>query len=86
MRLKRLRNVEENPLVSLAFDRYDEDWGKLGWVMVQGAATIIEGGVEHERAVSALRSRYEQYRSMFLEGRPLIRVSVEKVASWGNLT
>ena len=68
LRLKRLRNIEENPRVSLVFDRYDEDWSRLGWVMVSGTATIIDGGQEHEVAVAALRERYEQYRSMTLEG------------------
>lgn len=86
VRLKRLRNIEENPQASLVFDRYDEDWSRLGWVLVQGTAAVIEGGPEHERALVALRERYEQYRSMVLEGRPVIRVTVEKVASWGDLS
>ena len=85
LRLKRLRNIEENPQVSLVFDRYDEDWSRLGWVMVHGRAAIIDGGQEHELAVAALRERYEQYRSMTLEGRPVISVRVERVSSWGDL-
>ena len=36
LRLKRLRNIEENPQVALVFDRYDDDWSRLGWVLVQG--------------------------------------------------
>ena len=82
-RLKRLRNIAENPSVALVFDRYDDDWARLGWVMVQGTAAIISSGSEHERGVDALRERYEQYRSMALEGRPVIRVAVEKVVTWG---
>ena len=85
LRLKRLRNIEENPQVSLVFDRYDEDWSRLGWVMIYGTATIIEGGLEHELAVAVLHERYEQYRSMTLEGRPVISVTVERVSSWGDL-
>jgi len=83
--LKRLRNIEQNPQVSLVFDRYDENWSRLGWVMVHGTAVIIDGGQEHELAVAALRERYEQYRSMTLEGRPVISVTVERVSSWGDL-
>jgi len=82
-RLKRLRNIAENPSVALVFDRYDDDWSRLGWVMVQGTASVIASGPEHDRAVAALCERYEQYRSMALEGRPVIRVAVEKVVSWG---
>jgi PPOX class probable F420-dependent enzyme len=84
-RLKRLRNIEENPKVSLVFDRYDDNWSRLGWVLVQGTAAIIDGGPEHEAAVESLRARYAQYRTMALEERPVIGVTVERVASWGNL-
>lgn len=86
LRLKRLRNIEENPRVALVFDRYDDDWTHLGWVLVRGPAAILDGGTEHERALAALRDRYEQYRSMTLEGRPLIRVAAERVSSWGDLS
>jgi PPOX class probable F420-dependent enzyme len=85
LRLKRLRNIEENPQVSLVFDRYDDDWTGLGWVLVQGTAAIIDGGEEHARAVMALREKYAQYRTMALEERPVITVTPERVSSWGNL-
>ena len=85
VRLKRLRNIEENPRVALVFDRYDEDWSRLGWVLAQGSTGILEGSAEHGRAIAALRERYPQYRSMALEGRPVIRVTLERVSSWGDL-
>ena len=85
LRLKRLRNIAANPRVAIVFDRYDEDWTRLGWVLVQGTAAVIDGGPEHERALVVLRDRYAQYRSMALEGRPVIRVTVERVSSWGDL-
>ncbi len=84
-RLKRLRNIEENARVALVFDRYGEDWSRLGWVLLQGTAGAIEGGSEHERALAALRAKYVQYRSMALEGRPVIVVTPERVSSWGRL-
>ena len=86
VRLKRLRNIEENPRVSLVFDRYDDDWERLGWVLVQGTAFVLVEGPEHERALAALRERYKQYHAMALEGRPVIRVTVERVSSWGDLS
>ncbi len=85
LRLKRLQNIEENPRVVLLFDHYDEEWARLGWVLVQGSADVIERGAEHSRAVAALRKRYEQYLSMALKGRPLIRVRPERASSWGSL-
>jgi PPOX class probable F420-dependent enzyme len=80
-RLKRLRNIEENPEVALVFDRYDEDWSRLGYVMVWGTASIVEGGPEHATALAALRERYPQYRTMRLEERPAIRIEPRRAAA-----
>jgi PPOX class probable F420-dependent enzyme len=85
LRLKRLRNIEENPEVALVFDRYDEDWERLGYVMVWGTASIVEGGPEHAGALAALRARYPQYRTMRLEARPAIRIEPRRAARWGDL-
>jgi PPOX class probable F420-dependent enzyme len=82
--LRRVRNIRENPRVALIFDRYDEDWSKLGWVLVRGAATIIEDGAEHEAVVDALRDKYPRYRAMALTGRQLIKVVPQRVSSWGQ--
>jgi PPOX class probable F420-dependent enzyme len=85
LELKRVRNIRENPPVALVVDRYDEDWSKLGYVLVQGTATLLESGEEHRRAIRLLRERYPQYRSMALEGRPIIAIQVERVTAWGDL-
>ena len=84
-RLKRLRNIVDNPRVALLTDRYREDWGQLAWVLVEGTATVLEGGEEHARAIAALGKRYRQYRAMALEGRPIIRITPERILSWGAL-
>ena len=52
--LKRLRNICENPQVAFSADRWDEDWRRLGWVMLRGRAEIIEAGAEHDRAQALL--------------------------------
>jgi PPOX class probable F420-dependent enzyme len=85
LRLKRLRNIEQNPQVALVFDHYDDDWTRLGWVLIHGSAAVIDGGVEHTRAIERLREGYPQYRAMALESRPVIRVTAERVSSWGRL-
>jgi len=85
LRLKRLRNIEENPRVALVLDRYDEDWSRLAWVLVQGTATVLEGGTEHRQALAALREKYPQYREMRLEELPVIEITVGQVSSWGDL-
>lgn len=84
-RLKRLRNIETNPRVSLVVDRYEDDWSRLGYVLVHGLAAVIERGPEHERGLAALRERYDQYGGMKPEGRPVICITPDRVTSWGNL-
>ena len=84
--LKRLRNIKENPAVALVADRYDEDWTRLGWVMLQGRADILTSGSEHARAQALLRARYAQLRAMNIEGLPVIAMRIERVLSWGDLS
>jgi PPOX class probable F420-dependent enzyme len=84
--LKRLRNIIENPAAAFVADRYDEDWTRLGWVMLRGPAEILGDGAEHDRAQALLRSRYPQYRGMELDGLPVIAIRIERVTSWGNLS
>lgn len=85
-RLKRLRNIVENPVAAFVADRYDEDWARLGWVMLRGPAEILAEGAERDRAQDLLRSRYRQYQAMELDGLPVIAIRIERVASWGNLS
>ena len=83
--LKRLRNIAENDQVAVVVDRYEEDWSRLGWVMVRGRGEVIEGGLEHQRAQEALVRRYRQYEAMRLDGLPVVAIRIERVARWGNL-
>jgi PPOX class probable F420-dependent enzyme len=82
--LKRVRNVLENPRVALVADMYDEDWSRLGFVLLRGRARLVERGQEHHQALAALRAKYEQYRAMALEERPVIAVDIERVTVWGT--
>jgi PPOX class probable F420-dependent enzyme len=83
--LKRLRNLMENPSAAFVVDRYDEDWTRLGWVMLRGPTDILSDGPEHDRAQALLRERYPQYRAMQLKELPVIALRIERVTSWGNL-
>ena len=85
MRLRRVRNIEANPQVAVVADVYDDDWTRLGFVLVRGRARILIDGDEHRRAIDSLRERYVQYRAMALEERPVIAISIERVTSWGRI-
>jgi hypothetical protein len=69
----------------MVFDRYDEDWRRLAWVMVHGRAEILTAGPEHDRAQALLRSRYKQLDAMQIGELPVIAIHIERVASWGDL-
>ena len=84
--LKRLRNIIENPKVALVVDRYDEDWSRLGWVMLRGSAEVLYAGPEHDHAQRLLRDRYPQYRTMQLTPLPVIALRTTRVTSWGDLS
>ena len=85
--LARVRDILERPAVTLLVDRWDEDWSRLAWLRLGGAATLIEPGPDREgeraAAIAALRAKYPQYASHRLEANPLIRIEIEDVARWG---
>ena len=83
--LKRLRNIADNPRLAMVFDRYDEDWRRLAWVMLHGRAEILADGAEHDRAQALLRERYPQLVTMQIEALPVIVLRIERVVSWGDL-
>jgi PPOX class probable F420-dependent enzyme len=84
--LKRVRNITENPAVAVVADRYDEDWTRLGWVMLHGRAEILTEGTEHDAAQALLRARYPQLGAMEIARHPVIAVRIERTTSWGNLS
>jgi PPOX class probable F420-dependent enzyme len=84
--LQRLRNIADNPAAAFVADHYDEDWSRLGWVMIRGHAEILEVGAEHDNAQELLRTRYPQYRTMTIADLPVIAIRIERVTSWGALS
>lgn len=86
LRLKRLRNIAENPSVSLVVDRYADNWSRLGWVLLRGDAEILTGGAEHAEAQALVRARYPQMREMDLTGLPVIALRLDRTSHWGDLT
>jgi PPOX class probable F420-dependent enzyme len=83
--LQRVRNLLARPDVAVVVDRWDEDWRRLGWVHLRGRAELVERGPLHAQGIALLRAKYAQYRSMALEERPLIVVTLESATHWGEL-
>jgi PPOX class probable F420-dependent enzyme len=85
--LGRVRDIGRSPEASLLVDRWSEDWTRLAWLRIDAAAHLVAPDAdplgEHRQAIRALRARYPQYAGHDLEDRPLIRLTVEHVVSWG---
>lgn len=83
--LQRLRNVRVNPRAAFVVDDYDDDWTRLAWVLVRGAAGELDDPAAHARALGLLRARYAQYRTMALDDpakHPILRIVAERVVHW----
>jgi PPOX class probable F420-dependent enzyme len=87
--LARVRDLLVLPAATLVVDRWEEDWSRLGWVRLYGRGELLEPEPreveEHAAAVAALRAKYPQYADHALDDRPVIKVAVDRVVSWGNL-
>jgi len=83
-RLKRIRNIRENPQVSVVIDHWDEDWTHLRYVILQGRAHLLTDGAAFARGADLLLAKYPQYRAMGLprEAGLMIVVEPAKVTNW----
>jgi PPOX class probable F420-dependent enzyme len=82
--LRRLRNVADNPRVSLLVDVWDEDWTRLAWVMVEGTAGILTGDLERAPALAALIAKYPQYAAMDLArtAGAVLAITPARIVAW----
>ena len=79
--LKRLRNVGENPWVTVLADRYSDDWDTLWWVRADGRAAILGDERSMAGPFRLLTERYWQYRKAPPTG-PVLAVTVERWSGW----
>ena len=84
-RLQRLVNIAANPSVAFIADRYDEDWSRIGWVMLRGDADILDVGAEHDAAQAILKTRYRQLERMDIAELPVIALRIARATEWGEI-
>jgi len=88
-KLKRAKNIQQNPNVALLIDEYNEDWKKLYFIMIQGKASIVgkELGQNEmlllEKAHKLLSDKYFQYQKIGI-GEYVIMIIPQKVITWKN--
>ncbi|HEX2106133.1 MAG TPA: TIGR03668 family PPOX class F420-dependent oxidoreductase [Nitrososphaera sp.] len=84
-KLRRIKNIRDNPNVALLIDEYSEDWNRLAFVMIQGIASIVKSGpqsdVQLQQALKKLTTKYIQYQKIGI-GEICIKIKPEKVVSW----
>ncbi len=79
--LQRLRNLATHPAASLVVDHYEEDWTRLWWVRLDGAARVLDSGTEREAALAALTVKYPQYVDAPPPG-AVVALDVETWRAW----
>lgn len=85
--LKRLRNVVENPRVSLLLDDYVDDWQRLWWVRLDGKAKVyVPDTIKASEIEKQLLQKYPQYedRSLLPHDTPYLRIAWHLGAAWAQ--
>ena len=57
--LRRVRNIGRDDRVTLLVDHWDEEWTRLGWLMIRGNAVVDPDAPSSE--MKLLNRRYAQY-------------------------
>lgn len=87
MQLKRIKNIINNPNVSVVIDRYYEDWARIAYIIIHGTAVVIDRGKEYHESLRILSEKYRQYEHMKLSqlGLPVIKIIPNRFTSWGKI-
>ena len=84
--LARVQDIQRDPRVSVLVDVWSEEWSALGWLRVEGRASVLSpdghSAPEHASAVRLLRAKYAQYATHALERLPIIRIELGAARSW----
>ena len=83
---RKVKNLRDNPRVTVTVDVYSDHWGTLKGVMVQGRAKLIERGPAFMRARRHLYEKYPQYpksAALSPSDSVVIEVTPTHVFTWG---
>ena len=79
-RLRRLRNIERDPRVMLLVDHYEDEWEKVWWVRLRGAARLLSGA-EADPGIRVLVEKYPQYVEDPPQG-AVLAIEAERWLGW----
>ena len=83
---RKVKNIAENPQVTVVIDAYAEAWSLLRGVMIQGRARVIERGPRFRRGRDLLYRKYPQYprdAALSPSDSVIVEVTPTHVFSWG---
>jgi PPOX class probable F420-dependent enzyme len=83
---RKVKNIAENPQVTVVIDAYSDTWSTLRGVMIQGRARVIERGPRFRRGRDLLYRKYPQYprdAALSPSDSVIVEVTPTHVFSWG---
>jgi nitroimidazol reductase NimA-like FMN-containing flavoprotein (pyridoxamine 5'-phosphate oxidase superfamily) len=82
---RKVRNIEDNPNVTIVFDEYSEAWDYLRGIMLQGTARIVKTKEFRElrKKFYAKYSQYERHAPLGERHSAIVEVTPERKFSWG---
>ena len=83
---RKIKNLAENPSITLVVDVYSDAWSLLRGVMIQGRARVFERGGGFRRGRTLLYKKYPQYKSdaaLSPSDSVVIEVTPTHIFSWG---
>ena len=83
---RKIRNLRENPHVTVTVDLYSDAWANLKGVMIQGTAAIIGKSPRFRKIRRLLYAKYPQYPDMSAIGERdsvIVEVTPRHAFSWG---
>jgi nitroimidazol reductase NimA-like FMN-containing flavoprotein (pyridoxamine 5'-phosphate oxidase superfamily) len=83
---RKVKNLAENPQVTVVVDAYSDTWSLLRGVMIQGRAKIVERGPRFRRGRDLLYRKYPQYArqaALSPSDSVIVEVTPVRVFTWG---
>jgi nitroimidazol reductase NimA-like FMN-containing flavoprotein (pyridoxamine 5'-phosphate oxidase superfamily) len=83
---RKIKNLRDNPRVTVTVDVYSDHWATLKGVMVQGRARLIERGSRFRQVRARLYRKYPQYpkeAAISPSDSVIVEVTPTRVFSWG---
>jgi PPOX class probable F420-dependent enzyme len=83
---RKVKNLAENPQVTVVVDVYSDAWSTLRGVMIQGRAKVVARGAGFRRGRDLLYRKYPHYRrqaALSPSDSVVIEVTPTRVFTWG---